>query len=333
MDLQCGDLVKPRTFFIGCTTIDRFGLEQYLRATNNEDFFDSMRAARVEGLSDGEILCSFMAKLCYKSLTLGQNVNIQRVRDIPNNLRACFDAGHSSVFGHCQLNFVTTDCSRVFTHELVRNHVGTEFSQTSGRYVRLDRIDLVLDPVLEQCRDLIRSHLEITESLVYQMECRLGLRVPNPSRPNDTPEACFVIGRDWRSAAGKWVPSDKMSFDLKKKLTSAIRRIAPNGQSNEIGWSINLRALRHVIQMRTSRHAEWEIRYVFNQVYDLVKSRFPLIFADARAQEVNGLLEVTGMRTQPYQPRNLDEYSPEELHQELERRKLATEEEERKEKQ
>lgn len=85
------------------------------------------------------------------------------------------------------------------------------------------------------------------------------------------------------------------------KLTSAIRRIAPNGQSNEMGFSVNLRALRHIVMMRTGRHAEWEIRNIFAQVYNLLKDKYPFVFHGAKEQIVDGIVEVSGMKMQPYE--------------------------------
>ena len=122
-----GKLVTPEVFWIGQTVLLPEGLNEYLKASGNEDFLVSVEVARKEGLSDGEIMISMMAKLCYKSLTLGKNANITRVRDIPDNLRATWDQGHGSVWEHANLNFVVYNCSRVFTHELVRHRVGTAF--------------------------------------------------------------------------------------------------------------------------------------------------------------------------------------------------------------
>ena len=207
--------VQPKTFLVGVTGICD-GLEEYLRYSGNEEFLESLYQAREEGISDGEILCSFYAKLCYKSLTLGKNANVTKIRDIESNLMGCFDSGHGSVFEHCQLNFIATDVSRVFTHELVRHRVGTAFSQTSGRYVAIDNIDFIADPLLlvdEECEMAIKE-------LVVKME--------------DT--AKFLRSR---------LIKEGDNFDKKKKVTSAIRRIAPNGQSNEIGFSMNVRSLRH----------------------------------------------------------------------------------------
>lgn len=267
-----GKLVTPTVYHIGYTVLNTDGMRQYLKDSGNEDFMSSIDAALAEGLSEGEVLTSFYAKLCYASLTLGHNANIKRVRDIPDNLRACWEQGHGSVFEHCQLNFVVRDCSRVFTHELVRHRVGTAFSQTSGRYVRGDSVDIVFDPILEPVKHLVQAVQEIVEQRYRQMVVTMGL--------------------------------DQMTdFARKKKITSALRRLLPNGQSNEIGFSVNLRALRHTIQLRTSRHAEWEIREVFGQVYRLVKDKCPMVFHGAVEQEIDGLLEVSGMKMQPYESR------------------------------
>jgi thymidylate synthase (FAD) len=143
----------------------------------------------------------------------------------------------------------------------VRHRAGTAFSQTSGRYVRTDSINFVHDPILDCVKDELTEALNYLEAVYKRIEAKVGI-------------------------------ADLKDFGKKKKLTSAMRRILPNGQSNEIGFSLNLRALRHTIEMRTSEAAEWEIRLIFNQVANLVKSKYPAIFADAQVTEVNGLNQI-----------------------------------------
>lgn len=265
-----GRLVTPSVYLIGYTTLCPQEMERYLTDTGNLEFADSMLSAKEEsGLSDGEILTSFYAKVCYASLTLGKNDNVTRVRDIPSNLMACLSQGHGSVFEHCQLNFIIANCSRVFTHELVRHRVGTAFSQTSGRYVRGSEVNIVFDPILKPVQGQIEKVQDYLEIAYAQMVEDMGL-------------------------------NEMKDFDRKKKITSALRRILPNGQSNEIGFSVNLRALRHLVQMRTSRGAEWEIREVFNQVYKLVFDKYPLLFHGAKKEVIDGLIEVSGLKMQPY---------------------------------
>lgn len=263
-------LVEPKVFMIGCTVALRDGMEDYLRATGQVEFLSVIEAAYNEGISPAEALVSFFAKLCYKSLVVGKNLNITQTRDIEDNLKGTHDQGHGSVWEHCVINFVATDVSRVLTHELVRHRAGWAYSQTSGRYVRGDSLDLVFDPILEPVRNEI-------EMAVYQIQENYKALVK-------------MMGLD--------TMTDK---DLKKKITSALRRILPNGQSNEIGFSVNLRALRHFVMVRTSRHAEWEIRSVAEQVYDLVNAEFPLVFYGAKEEVVGGIKEITGMKLQPYE--------------------------------
>ena len=367
-------LVKPKVFLVGYTTADPQGIEEYLRYTKQEDFLDTWKQAMDEGVSPGEALCSLFAKMCYKSLVLGKNTNVSRVRDIRKNLESCHDTGHGSVFEHCQLNFIVTNCSRVYTHEQVRHRVGFAYSQTSGRYCRLDKIDLVWSDLLDPVKNLWLDHLARTEDLVYLSECRLGLRKPpfgiSPDQLRDDaalehgmppinilavlyaarermqPEDAAWVKMMYTPANGghykypgrendqrarnlaRWVPDDSLNFDKRKAITSAIRRIAPNGQSNEIGMSCNIRALRHTVQLRTQRFAETEIREVWGQIYCLVKARFPTMFYRAKEHMHDNLLEIRGMKMQPYEieagdPDALRFYTVEQLHAEIANRGTA----------
>lgn len=259
---QYKNFKQPKVYFVGYTSPDFQQLQNYLQDTDQLEFQEEIKSALNEGLDPGEILCSFYAKSCYASLTNKKNKNISRTRAIADNIMGILDSGHGSVIEHCSLNFMITNCSRVFTHELIRHRVGSAFSQTSGRYVRTDKLDVVIDPILEPAYDLVEDARAYLEDWYKKMETRLNL-------------------------------DNIKDFGTKKKLTSAMRRLLPNGQSNEIGVSLNLRTLRHTIEMRTSRHAEWEIREIFNQIYKIVKEKYKIMFFDAKEEMVEGLLEIT----------------------------------------
>lgn len=265
--------VTPKVYFLGMPSVDLTGLLTYLRDTEQQDFIADWDEAKSRGVSDSEALCSFYAKLCYKSLVLGKNENISSKRSIWDNFLGILDSAHGSVLEHMNLNFVCTNCSRVLTHELVRHRAGWAYSQTSGRYCRPgpDGIDFVHDPILDPVADDIKETLAYIEERYQSMVEKMGLN------------------------------QDKVSFDRKKKITSALRRILPNGQANEIGFSINFRSIRHFLQTRSSRHAEWEIRCVAAQVYDIVCERFPLLLSDAKVEVVERYAEITGMKIQPYE--------------------------------
>lgn len=276
-----GKLVTPKVYFVGETKLREGGLQAFLEDSGNMEFMNYVEHARADGLSDSAIIMSCFAKLCYASLSLGHNANITRVRGIEDNIKAVFDSGHGSILEHIQFNFIINNCSRVFTHELVRHRVGTAFSQTSGRYCRLDDIDLVFDPILEPVREDIMELQLVLEMAYANMVRTLGL-------------------------------DNEKDFDKKKKITSALRRIAPNGQANQMAFSLNLRTLRHTVMARTARHAEWEIRNIFVQIYRLIKTEYPLFFHGAQEGFVENEFEISGMKIQPWE-KSLCDYTPAEL--------------------
>lgn len=316
--------VEPKVFMIGATGVDMEAVLEYLQFVNAGEFAAAMKEAEKENLSPGEMLCSLYGKLCYASLSTGRNANITKVRGIADNLRGAFDHGHGSIFEHVSLNFVIANCSRVFTHELVRHRVGTAFSQTSGRYVRpvadqngkLD-IDFVIDPVLYPVMERIGAALQdIADAYI---DCSIALGIATEQEAKHRADALRKRG----IKSLPYTPA-KLDFTRRKVLTSALRRILPNGQANEMGLTINLRTLRHCVMLRTSRHAEWEIRKVFAEVFNLVNAKFPLVFHGAKTRIVDKLPEVYGMKMQPYDMA-IGDYDTYEILRELRTREDAPE--------
>ena len=139
---------------------------------------------------------------------------------------------------------------------MVRHRVGTAISQESLRYVRLEDLGCWIPSCFDDstlAKDIFRGVFEKSEE-AYRELLRLA-------------------------AVKEGVDSfDELPFSKKKEYTSAVRRIAPIGLTTNIGWSCNMRTLRHVIEMRTDASAEEEIRVVFNMVRDIAKARWPNLF-------------------------------------------------------
>jgi thymidylate synthase (FAD) len=162
------------------------------------------------------------------------------------------------VLEHCTMNFMFCDVSRVFTHELVRHRVGVAISQESLRYVRLTDLksfnfprlkEELTDEEEEWFRDQVTMVFEFLENVQAAMTAKFNL-------------------------------NDEKSFAKKKKLTSRMRRLAPLGLLTNIGWTANLRTLRHIIPLRTHKSAEEEIRYVFAEVGSICKKVYENVFFD-----------------------------------------------------
>ncbi|MEA1909544.1 MAG: FAD-dependent thymidylate synthase [Patescibacteria group bacterium] len=270
--------VTPKVYLLGATHVFYDSLEEYLKDTDNLDFLNDIREAQEKhNLTDVDILTSFFAKLCYLALSVGLNANITRTRSIRSNITNTMESGHGSVFEHCQFNFVLSDVSRVLTHELVRHRIGVAFSQESGRYCRIPKEGS-------------------------------GMFIPTCIREN--PEALTIykeavdVNTPYIQKLYKIFGIDAENFTEKKILTSAIRRIAPTGSANEIGISLNTRSLRHIIGMRTSRHAEEEIRIVFSEMAKIIEEKYPLMLHGGISEEVNGIDEWTFPKLHGYERDN-----------------------------
>ena len=246
---------SPEVFLIGETRVVEQGLLGFLEHAGIPGW-------KTDAPSDAEYLCEVYGRLCYRSFEPGLNPNVTRVREgNAPYLANLLQSGHGSVLEHASLNFIFADVSRVFTHELVRHRAGTAISQESLRYVRLES---------------------------------LAAYIPTHIRENEQAMEVFVrtfeqLEEIQRTLADIYGIHEEKQFDVKKKLTSAFRRVAPIGLATSIGWTCNLRTLRHVLEQRTSPHAEEEIRLVFGKVFELVHERYPNIFQDYEIEMADGL--------------------------------------------
>lgn len=248
-------LTEPKVFVLGQTTPDYSGVAAYLEHIGASDW-------RPNSTSGGELLIELYGRACYNSFNTELNPNITKVRtDSKEYIKNILEQGHGSVLEHTTVNFMFTDVSRVFTHELVRHRVGTAISQESLRYVRLDRIDAWPPTVIQENPEA----MEIFVNTIEQLE---SLQI----------------------ALAKVFELDKggTSFHTKKEATSAMRRLAPIGLATNIGWTANLRTIRQVLEMRTHPAAEEEIRMVFAQVGELMLKKYPSVFQDYFVEKVNG---------------------------------------------
>ncbi len=258
----------PSVFLIARPSIDLEGMGTYLRDVGGESWLER-RLEEAEGLqaegvgegedapagrggpSAGELLLEFGGRACYRSWEPGLNPNVSKIRtDRREYFANILRSGHGSVLEHANYSFAIRNCSRVFTHELVRHRAGSAFSQESLRYVRLTDIGFRVPPALEPVREQVLSIVERLEEFQVSAAAELGIE------------------------------EQGVPFHVKKEVTSALRRLAPIGLSTDIVWTANARTLRHVIEMRTAESAEEELRLVFDEVARIMCAEAPNLFQD-----------------------------------------------------
>jgi thymidylate synthase (FAD) len=247
---------SPQVFLIARPSLDLDGMRDYLRDVGGESWLQR-RLEEVDGdPNGGELIVEFAGRACYRSWEPGLNPNVTRVRaDQREYFANILRSAHGSVLEHANYSFAIRNCSRVFTHELVRHRAGSAFSQESLRYVRLTDIGFRVPPALEPVREQVLSIVEQLEEFQVQAAEKLG------------------------------IDAEGVPFHVKKEVTSALRRLAPIGLSTDILWTANARTLRHVIEMRTSDGAEEELRLVFDTIARIMLAEAPGLFQDFTRQD------------------------------------------------
>lgn len=262
-------VITPKVFLIGETVmVGKKNIDQD-GAAGLYGFLEHLGVPewRTNASSDSEMLCEVAGKSCYLSFSADLNKNLTKVGTRTNARylqEGIIGTKHGSVLEHASVTFALVDVSRVLTHELVRHRAGCAFSQVSGRYVRTDELRYFLPKVIKDNPDAVRMFGN-----------------------------AFKKMEEWAEDLSLLFSINEMKdFSLKKTLTSAFRRLIGNGQANHIIFTANHRALRHIIEMRTSRAAEEEIRHVFAEIFRLVSTRYPAFYADARIETFEGIPEV-----------------------------------------
>ncbi len=242
--------VSPKVFHLASTSMNLIGLEALLGTIGARDW-------DTDAISPAEHLIEVAGRMCYRSFKPGLNENVTKVREgnkgyIGNILKQ----GHGSVFEHASDTFAIVNCSRVFTHEIVRHRL-CAFSQESLRYVRLTDL-----------KGWIPGSLQNTPGYTT------------------TFDKAFRFLENIQKDLAWDLDLDNQPFNLKKKLTSAMRRLAPIGLATSIIVTTNHRNWRHMIAMRTSEHAEEEIRLVIAAIADILIERYPNIYQDMEVRNV-----------------------------------------------
>lgn len=253
---------SPEVFLISKPMLSWTEISRYLEKvdqrteTTASDWTNRLLDANA---NDGELLVEFGGRFCYRSWVPGANVNVTKIReDSKEYLGNILKSGHGSVLEHANYSFVFDDVSRVFTHEMVRHRAGVAVSQESMRFVRLTDIPFWFPKWAMDDEELMARSLDLLDQLESH--------------------------QIWMSQHFK-LDDEGVSFHEKKHKTSFMRRFAPDGVATGMLCTINVRALRHIIYMRTALGAEEEIRIVMDQVANLSLEATPDLMQDYSSNE------------------------------------------------
>lgn len=254
---------SPEVFLISQPSLSWNEIRRYIaKVAIRTETYALDWAARTQDdteITDGDALVELGGRLCYRSWVPGANANVTKIRENTKDyLGNVLKSGHGSVTEHANYSFIFDDVSRVFTHEMVRHRAGVAVSQESMRFVRLTDIPFWFPEWAQKDHELMDRSVK----LLHQMEDHQKWMTKH-------------FGLD----------NEGVQFSEKKHKTSFMRRFAPDGVATGMLCTINVRALRHIIYMRTALGAEEEIRIVFDEVARLALEATPNLMQDYSVNE------------------------------------------------
>lgn len=297
--------VEPKVFIIAKTEPDMEAIANWHTSLGVE--YDPEEADNYHSLLDiyancspGEILTAMAGKRCYNSFVPGLNPNVTKIREnVAEYIDNILASSHGSVLQHVNYTFAIEGVSRVFTAEFNRHSAGTAISEGSGRYIRFDEIPYWIPPSIQEMtfgeflteRDITPKdedeYNDAYNSHLYKQW--LEIEVAKARTRDEFYNAFSYMEDAYARLSNLWDYGNLRDFSEKKKLTSLFRRIIGQGVATGGVWTGNLRALRHIITMRCSPHAEEEIRHVATLMLEAMMSEEPSVFGDF--ERVNGYYE------------------------------------------
>jgi thymidylate synthase (FAD) len=208
-------------------------------------------------LSDSSQLCKTAGQVCYASFGPRRTTN--------ENAAAYFErltsAGHGSVLEHATFSFLLYGISRSVTHELVRHRAGVGFSQISQRYVSGAVLRFVERPEYQGDEELHRLFEERADRAAAEYEAMAEQLLE-------------------RQEGGSTMLSADYKTDARKKVQQTARSLLPNETEAPMVFTGNVRALRHIVEMRADAHAESEIRNLAVRIFLCLRQVDPILFGD-----------------------------------------------------
>jgi thymidylate synthase (FAD) len=214
-------------------------------------------------LPDSSQLCKTAGQTCYMSFGPRRTTN----ENAAAYIERLTSAGHGSVLEHASFNFLLYGISRSVTHELVRHRAGAAFSQISQRYVSGSVLRFVERPEYQEDPDLHRHFEERADRAAAEYEAMAELLLERQEG------GASMLSADYRT-------------DARKKVQQTARSLLPNETEAPMVFTGNVRALRHIIEMRADAHAESEIRNLALRLFLCLRTVDPILFGDYELGEL-----------------------------------------------
>ncbi|KKS94956.1 MAG: Thymidylate synthase, flavin-dependent [Microgenomates group bacterium GW2011_GWC1_43_13] len=264
-------LKEPGVVMIAQSVPNLEGMRTFLKGFDDELGFSQYLDDPVK-LDPSAQIVKLAGQNCYMSYGPKRSMN----KDATGYIENIVSSGHGSVMEHPNFTLLFYGVDRSFTHELVRHRAGMGYSQESQRYVGGKVLRFVERPEFQDVPELHK-----------QFEQRID-RVADEYK--DLTTRLLTL-----QGEGLKIVSAEQATDKRKKVRQAARAALTNETEAIIVVTGNLRAWRHIFNMRVSEHSEVQIRKAIHKAYKCLKEVEPTGFGDFEEVQLND--GTVGLRT------------------------------------
>lgn len=211
-----------------------------------------------------EKIIAAAAKLCYSASeieTLMDNLTPEKIEDFLQRLSSL---GHESPIEHISFTFGIEGVSRSMMAQITRHRIAS-FSVQSQRYVKKEHFEYITPPEIAaqpEAQKVFQQAMQAAQDYYEQLVAILKEKHLNTFLAN---------GQDEKTAKRA----------AEKKAIEDARFVLPNACDTRMMVTMNARSLLNFFRLRCCNRAQWEIRYIADEMLRLVYPVAPTIFAKA----------------------------------------------------
>lgn len=232
---------------------------------------DIVKVELLEYTRNPQRLIAASGKLCYSKSGIDDIIEDLSEDEISKFLSKLIELGHESTIEHVSFTFGVEGVSRTLTHQLVRHRIAS-YSQQSQRYVKLDQFEYIIPPhidAIEEARELFIKAME-EDQKTYD-------------------ELCGILYKEHYEKQIEQGKSEKAAKQYAEKASiEDARYVFPNACETKIIFTMNARTLFNFFRHRCCNRAQWEIRYLADEMLRLVKEVAPVLFKFAGPACIHG---------------------------------------------
>ena len=167
---------------------------------------------------------------------------------------------HEGVMEHINFTFHVSEVSRALTHQLVRHRIGFSYLQMSNRHAKPEKDGYVIPESFN------RSWIE------------LGNKPTDDLASDYTPGHLIGEYEAWM----EWCYKKYESFIQEGIPVEDARYVLPPAFFTHISFTCNARSLRHFLELRLAKGAQWEVKELAIKIFDIVHNIYPILFDDLK---------------------------------------------------